>query len=79
LVWLQRRCELILSCWPGPAGASAAAAVPVPNQHLGVSYAVVLPLRHFGASNAVMMPLWQASFVVSVYHIYRSILRIMTS
>ena len=42
MVWLQRRCELILSCWPA-AGASAAAAVP--NQHLGVSFAVVLPLR----------------------------------
>jgi hypothetical protein len=43
----------------------------------GVSYAVVLPLRHFGVSNAVMLPLWLASFVVSVYRIYRSILRIM--
>ena len=65
-----------MSCWPA-AGASAAAAVP--NQHLGVSCAVVLPLRHFGVSNAVMSPLWLASFVVSVYRIYRSILRIMMS
>jgi hypothetical protein len=42
LVWLQRRCELILSCWPAQQGTSAAAAVPY--QHLGVSYAGVLPL-----------------------------------
>jgi hypothetical protein len=34
LVWLQRRCELILSCWPA-AGPPAAATVP--NQHPGVS------------------------------------------
>jgi hypothetical protein len=34
LVWLQRRCELILSCRPA-AGASAAAAVPNQHQHLG--------------------------------------------
>jgi hypothetical protein len=75
-MWLQRRCELIFVVLASSRGLSRRRRAQPPASTLasGVSYAVVLPLRHFGVSNAAVLPLWFASFFVSVYRIYRSIL-----